>query len=230
MRKLFASQRFRMIKRDTDGNVERMWSDPDIDITAKVVCKPCNEGWMSNLESRHAKDAMTNLILGNQEFIISHAQAHAVARFAFKTAVVVDHMKRDGDLFFPRSVRHHFRHSLKIPRFVRMWLCGYRPMGSGNLLPYWFERSFPSGEFLRLYSCTYSVGHFVFQSVAVNCSGIPSFSPQETFDNLSIPFWPNLPVGIQWPPQDVLRTKQDFERFAERWERITLNYPSVKTP
>ncbi len=222
MRKLFASRRFSFIKRDMDGNIQRAWNGRDIDITAKVVCKPCNEGWMSNLENRHAKEAMTDLIIGDKDFTISHMQAQAVARFAFKTAIVVDHMKRDGDLFFPRSVRHQFKHSLKIPRNVQMWLCGYLPMGSGNLLPFWYEKVFSTGEHLKMYVCTYSVGHFVFQAVCADVIGVPSFSPHESFEYLSIPFWPTLPSDMQWPPADVLRTKQDFERFAGRWEKITL--------
>jgi hypothetical protein len=221
MRQLFSGKNFRFIKRDLEGNIARIWSDDEIDIRAHVVCKTCNEGWMSHLESQHAKTALTDLIIGNKELIISHPQAQAIARFAFKTAVVVDHMKRDGKLFFPRAVRHQFRHSLKIPRNVRIWVAGYLPMGSGNLLPFWYEDTFPDGHYLKLYVCTYAVGHFVFQLVSAEVKGITEFSPQESFENLSIPLWPNLPSGIQWPPAvNVLRTKNDFERFAGRWKRI----------
>lgn len=220
MRKLFPSKRFNFIQRDMEGNIVGIWNKPDIDVTAKVVCKPCNEGWMSNLENNHAKTAMSDLILGKKEFTITHTQAQAIARFAFKTAVVVDHMKRDVELFFPRPVRHQFRHSLKIPRSVQMWLSGYLPMGSGNLLPFWYNDSFPGGRHLKLYVCTYAVGHFAFQLVAADVLDVPSFSPHESFEHLSIPFWPTLPGVIKWPPADVLRTRGDFEGFARRWGKI----------
>jgi len=220
MRQLFSGKRFNFIKRDLEGNIAREWSNDGIDITANVVCKTCNEGWMSHLESQHAKRAMTHLILGNKDMTISQDQAQAIARFAFKTAVVVDHMKRDGELFFSRTVRHHFRHTLKIPRFVQMWLCGYLRMGSGNLLPWWYEDALPDGGHLKLYTCTYLVGHFAFQVVSGDFVNVPSFRPNETFEHLTIPFWPTLGSGEKWPPADVLRTKAQFERFAGRWGEI----------
>jgi hypothetical protein len=222
MRQLFSGRTFRFIKRDLEGNIARVWKDDEIDIKAHVVCKACNEGWMSHLESQHAKTALTDLIIGDKELIISHPQAQAIARFAFKTAVVVDHMKRDGNLFFPRTARHHFAKSLKIPRNVRIWFAGYLPMGSGNLLPFWYEDSFPDGHYLKLYVCTYAVGHFVFQLVAAEVKGITELRPRDSFEDLSIPLWPNLPSGIKWPPvANVLRTRGDFNRFAERWRNMT---------
>jgi hypothetical protein len=221
MRQLFSGKNFRFIKRDLEGNIARTWNKDEIDVTAHVVCKTCNEGWMSHLESQHAKTALTDLIIGNKDLIVSHVQAQAIARFAFKTAVVVDHMKRDGKLFFPRAARHHFAKSLKIPRTVRIWFAGYLPMNSGNLLPFWYEDSFPDGHYLKLYVCTYAVGHFVFQLVAAEVKDILEFSPKESFEYLSIPLWPNMPSGIKWPPVfNILRTKGDFERFAGRWGEI----------
>jgi hypothetical protein len=222
MRQLFRAKKFRFVKRDLEGNIERTWSSGEIDIKANVVCKACNEGWMSNLEDRHAKTALTDLIIGDKDLIISHVHARAIARFAFKTAVVVDHMKRNGELFFSRAVRHHFAKSLTIPRSVRVWFAGYLPMGSGNLLPFWYDKSFPQGNHIKLYVCTYAVGHFVFQVVSVEVRGVTDFSPHESFEHLAIPLWPNLPLGIKWPPvSDVLRTKADFERFSARWEKLS---------
>jgi hypothetical protein len=221
MRQLFSSKEFRFIKRDLEGNISRVWRNGGIDLTAHVVCKTCNEGWMSHLESHHAKKALTDFIIGGKDFVVSHVQAQAIARFAFKTAVVVDHMKRDGNLFFPSAARHHFAKSLKIPSNVQIWFAGYLPMGSGNLFPCWYENRFPDGHYLKLYVCTYAVGHFVFQLVAAEVKGIIELIPHESFENLSIPLWPNMPHGVQWPPViDVLRTKRDFVQFAGRWRKI----------
>jgi hypothetical protein len=36
---------------DRDGRVVRTWRSRDIDMTAKVVCEGCNNGWMSDLEN-----------------------------------------------------------------------------------------------------------------------------------------------------------------------------------
>jgi hypothetical protein len=136
MSKLFA-KKIRFRQQNADGDVIRDWRSHEIDMTVKVVCKPCNEGWMSNLEQYHASPAMSDLIVGTTRFIPLQPRTHAIARFAFKTAVIVDAMRRD-EMFFPRSVRHHFAKSLKIPRDVHMWFAGYLP--KATTWPYLFGR------------------------------------------------------------------------------------------
>src|SRR4051812_5525667 len=75
MRALFSATRFRFIQRGEDGSVLNEWPSDEINLKANVVCKPCNEGWMSNLESQHAKPAMTDLIVGDKEIAISQNRA-----------------------------------------------------------------------------------------------------------------------------------------------------------
>jgi hypothetical protein len=220
MTNLLAGRKFRMMRRDDAGEIIGEWPTDEIDLTTKVVCKSCNEGWMSNLEQHHAMPALTDLILG-KDLVVNQSRADKVARFAFKTAVVVDHMaRRPTPFFFSRSVRHHFAKSLTIPRNVRMWFTGYLPAVSGRLEPFWYKYDRQPDKLLKLYTCTYSVGHFVFQVVSAEYSGIPSFSPQRDFENLSVPFWPTIPEGIIWPPPYFLRTRADFEAYADRWRAI----------
>ena len=85
MRALFKSKRFRFRQIDEDGKVVNEWRSPRIDLTARVVCKPCNEGWMSDLELRHAKPSMSDLIVGREISNISQSCANPVALFAFKS-------------------------------------------------------------------------------------------------------------------------------------------------
>lgn len=44
-------RRFTFRQMDRDGRVVRTWRSRDIDMTAKVVCEGCNNGWMSDLEN-----------------------------------------------------------------------------------------------------------------------------------------------------------------------------------
>jgi hypothetical protein len=222
MGRLFTGKKFRFIKRGDSGEILRQWAQPGIDLTAKVVCKSCNEGWMSNLEERHAKPSMADLIIGKSELELSGERVRAIARFAFKTAVVVDHMM-PGEPFFSASVRHHFAKSLCIPQNVQMWLAGYLPMASGRFRGTYHSGSFDPNRTLELYVCTYAVGHFAFQVVSAYLSGIPSFCPKSEFDHVAIPFWPGIPNGVVWPPVDVIRTRDDFDAFSERWGAITLS-------
>ncbi len=225
MRDLFPTKTFRFFQYDEDGTATSTWSMPGIDLTANVVCKPCNEGWMSNLESQRAKPAMTDLILGDKHFRIRRGRAHSLAIFAFKTAVIVNHMDRVLGSFFPRSVRYEFARSLTIPRNVAMWFCGFVSRGSGRVAAFYPEGRVGAGR-IKLYVCTYSVGHLVFQVVAGRTVGVrESLAPaDDSFEGLSIPFWPSLPLGhiVRWPPPLALGDRGDFNRFAERWGRVRV--------
>jgi hypothetical protein len=221
MKTIFAGKNFTFTQRDSEGKATNVWRSSKIDLTAKVVCKSCNESWMSRLESQHAKPALSDLIVGSKELALSQWRANSIALFAFKSAIVIDQMRR-GAPFFGRSLRHKFARTLIIPKHVQMWLAGYLPMGSGRFNTYYADASISNGGRLDLYVCTYAVGHFIFQVVAVRSTGIPSFSPRPGFEHLSIPFWPDIPDGISWPPQDVLRTSTDFDKFSERWGAISF--------
>jgi hypothetical protein len=220
--RLFTGRKFHFHRYGDNNEEIGSWSDFKIDMTAKVVCASCNNGWMSHLEQHHAMPAMAELIRGKGEFKISPSRAQAIARFAFKTAVIVDHMTA-GEPFHARSARHHFAKSLKIPRDVRMWLCGYLPVGSGRVHAQYHSGEVDSNRSVELYVCTYAVGHLVFQAVSVYSVGIHTFECQSGFEHLAAPLWPVMPdSGIEWPPNNVL-TRPAFVPFAERWRQIRLS-------
>jgi hypothetical protein len=225
MGSLSQSKGFTFRQKDEHGKILKEWHSQSIDLTAKVVCEPCNGGWMSRLENQYAKPALTDLIIGNKALTISQSRANSIALFAFKSAVIIDHMRRDKPPFFRRSARHEFRRALTIPDGVQMWLAGFLPRGSGRFNTYYSDVSIDPRGRLDLYVCTYGVRHFVFQVVAARYAGIPSFSPKPGFEYLAVPFWPelvNISQGRAWPPQDVLRSRSDFDKFSERWGEISI--------
>lgn len=201
----------------------------NLDWTAKVVCKPCNITWMSNIENNHAKPTMTPLIIGNVDVPIDHLRAESIARFAFKTAIVLDHMRRGQQPFFPRRVRHDFRTDYAIPaKTVNMWLAGFGPRADGHILSTYHEGGLSPEDRLKLYVCTYAVGYLVFQVVARKqyaISRVDSFRPSDArFEGLAKRFWPWLPArGVVWPFAGILETLRDFEDFANRWENLVID-------
>jgi hypothetical protein len=90
----------RFISKDKDGKVIFQRIAKELDWTAKVVCKPCNETWMSKIEGDHAKPSMEDLITGKLDIPIMQSRANSIALFGFKTAVVLDHLRRDPEPFF----------------------------------------------------------------------------------------------------------------------------------
>ena len=198
-----------------------------LDWKAKVVCEPCNNTWMSELENKHAKPAMTPLILGKTGIVITSSQADSIARFGFKTAVVIDYLARRREPFFTRWIRHGFRETQAIPAYkTAMWLsaCVFRE--SGLLKSMYHEGSLPTKDSFELYVCTYSVGHLVFQAVSFRPPSDLVFRPKDTtFDNVAIPFWPWVKSDAIWPP-GAIRTREEFWSFSERWRRVLVNKPT----
>src|SRR5713226_119049 len=191
-----------------------------LDWTARVVCQPCNNTWMSEIES-NAKSAMSNFIRG-MTGPISQSSADSIALFAFKSAVNFDHVRRDRKPFFTRSVRHGFRESSAIPSSVRMFMAGFLPRGKGHVHTCYHEGPLSPTERVNLYVCTYAVGHFVFQSVGQRQQGFTkvTLQPRE-FRSYAVEFWPWIPGGIAWPPNHVLQTVDDFDSFSVRWRNLT---------
>lgn len=218
--------RKRFMRQDEGGNITEQWFSEHLDWKAKVVCKGCNEGWMSDVENLHAKSAMADLILGKLDVPISRQRASSIALFAFKSAVVLDHVARGREPFFLRSMRHSFREHLVIPpTTVQMWMAGFLPHGKGEVFTCCHEGSLSPSNWLKMYVCTYAVGRLTFQLVAQRQQGFTVFGPRERkFDGLAVPFFPtgSLPNNFTWPAGDVLRTASDLEEFAVRWRELRI--------
>jgi len=200
------------------------WSANELNWTAKVVCEPCNNGWMSDIESQHAQPAMTDLIAGKVDIPIPQSRANSIALFAFKTTVVIEHLnRRRTGRFFPREVRHRFRQTRNIPPNINMWMAGYLPPGQGRCTTIYHE--LPDPGTLELYVCTYAIGRFVFQVVAERKPSSFALSPVAGFEHLAVPFYPRIPDGFVWPPEAVLKTVKDYDFFAVRWSRLNARRP-----
>jgi hypothetical protein len=207
----------------TDRENERVWSGSELDWKVKVVCEDCNNTWMSNLEEQHAKPTMSDLIVGKVDIPIPQSRANSIALFAFKTAVILEHMRRDIPLrFFPRIVRHRFRELLEIPPNVRMWMAGFLPRGKGRCMTLYYDAPVVDSPPLEFYVCNFGVGHFLFQVIAERKPPFLAVGPMHGYEQLAVPFWPRVPHGFMWPPEHVLKTTRDFEQFSMRWRRLNL--------
>jgi hypothetical protein len=102
----------------------RRWRSTRIDLTAKVVCKKCNETWMSDIEARIEKSFSQIILLGPRVSILQRG-ASLLAAFAFEKAVIADHLHSREDPFFEFVDRVRFRQSLAVPEGIQMWLAAF---------------------------------------------------------------------------------------------------------
>jgi hypothetical protein len=211
--------------------VQKEWDAP-MGLTTKVVCKACNEGWMSDLESGHAKPAMKSLILSGDPVILDTARLVSIAIFAFKTAVIGNHMGRDQLPFFPSQVRRRFANTLRIPPGFQVWmgrLADSDPHHGVFRQRYWKTPTGTTNGY-HLYGVTWGIGRFVFQATATRWTSgrnrrnvLPHLTQDSYFDSFSIPIWPMLngPITAEWPPRHHLGHDVLYQ-FCDRWKEIVM--------
>jgi len=182
---------------------------------------------MSRMEEFHAKPSMSDLIVGKLDIPIPQSRANSIALFAFKTTVILEHMRRDISVrFFPRNVRYRFREALEIPHNVRLWLAGFLPGHKGRCMTMYHDTVLRNSVTLKFYVCNFGIGHFMFQVVAERKPPFLAVSPVRGYEQLAVPFWPRIPDGFVWPPKSILKTTRDFEEFSTRWRRLELAIPT----
>jgi hypothetical protein len=209
------------VKYQDGGGRIREWTSVKIDWKARVVCKSCNNGWMSNLESQHAKPVLTPLIIGEVSVPVTQKAARSLALYAFKTAVVMDHAHRRGNPWFSTRIRYAFREHQTISTAVEMWMCGtYGRRRAIDLHSGYFSGSLTPTYPVQSYVCTVAIGHLVFQVHSGKHLGTKQIFPLPTHDAVAVPFWPGLPSGLVWPFVANLHGKRDFDLFCMRWRSI----------
>jgi len=212
----------RFVILNENREIVRNWDSSGLNWKVNVVCEKCNNGWMSDIENDHAQPAMTELIAGKLDIPIDQKRADSIALFGFKTAVVLDHLRRDNEPFFERSVRHEFRKSLTIPTNIRMWLTGFLTPGRGEINTLYGKGSPGPEKHLELYVCTYAVERLVIQIAAFKENGILRATSKNNFS--AVPFCPKIDPGFVWPPVDILRNVDDFNSFSDRWGNVIATF------
>jgi hypothetical protein len=212
----------RFTMRDQNKEIIGDWVKPRLDWKANVVCEACNNEWMSELENGHAKPSLTELILGEVDVPIDRTRANSIALFAFKTAVVFDHLVSGRAPFFERSARHEFRNSLTIPFNVQMWLTRFVPPGSGFAQTVYHDGKVSPDKTLKMYVCTYSIEHLVLQVVGYKEQGLHQVESKNHFQ--AITFWPDIQDAFVWPPAEALHTVSDFDSFSGRWQNVDVTH------
>lgn len=216
MNKLFPNSSITHRKIAPDGTpLSKGWTASKINLKAKVVCRPCNNGWMSRLENDFAKPAMADLILGNRMSELSKRRARGLSLFAFKTAVIANRSLPESEWFFETSNRYIFRQSLTIQPNVAMFLVGMADSSHGVILSH--NVSYPD---LSLNVCSFCVGHLGFQVVSGKRVriGARNFQSIPTPPDLVARFYPALDQ-ISWPRKKILGI-QAFNDFGARWNAI----------
>lgn len=223
--------RFTVQRVDRHGKSSQ-WTTEGLQQTARVVCKPCNGGWMSDLESNQAKPSMCDMIRHGGAVSILPRGIASIAAYSFKMAVISNHT---GDLrdepYFSTGERYRFAKTLEIPNGIQVWLFAVNAPGRitakfnshiGRLptsLTYGFE----------FYICTFAVGHVGIQVVAPRWLNphintfmrFPGLREGDRFNGATVPLWPSDGSPVVWPPRLHIGNNS-IDAFCNRWKDFTL--------
>jgi hypothetical protein len=215
-----------------EGNFKE-WTMEGLRQTAFAVCKECNNGWMSLLEAREAKPALSGLIRYGAPLSILPNAVRSIAIFAFKTAVIANSI---GDLrdtpYFCTADRYHFAKTLEIPHGVQVWLFAVDAPGrvTGKLNSHFGRLPIATKFGFDLYICTFVIGFVGIQVVASRWANphVAAFIPRfpgvresRNWNGTTVPIWPSNGGAIVWPPERPIRLDQVPE-FCNRWKDARL--------
>jgi hypothetical protein len=221
-----SSKQFNVSRKYRNADDARTWTQRTIDHKTKVVCKSCNEGWMSDLEGA-AKATLSGIIRDAAPVSLLSRGVDSLAAFAFKCAVVADHTSPNGTPFFSPHIRHKFRECGEIPAGVRMWIAAFQGISrtSCRFNSYYSKPNAAyMGEF-DFFVFTYAAGHLALQVVAprwkrlhLHRRRLPRVIADSLWDATTVEFWPTPGLPLSWPPSRCL-DDGSFRAFTDRFSR-----------
>lgn len=209
---------------------ESSWRVLEPELTVRCVCRQCNNGWMSQLESQ-AKPFLQPLLMGENCYLDMSGQA-TVALWSMKTAMVLEALDQPEQRAYTQLERDRLRTLSAIPWRTSVWLAASvdrsfflssknRHLGEGpNPIP---------GV-----SITIAFAHAVLQVLTIR---VPEDVGPKTivttgvrrgpWDRASLRIWPDQSVQLQWPPPVGLNGESGLDAFAERFSTTMLDENSV---
>lgn len=225
----------------TEGEAENSWTTAKIDQTAKIVCKRCNETWMSDLENQ-VKDLLTPLIRDGKKTTLMREDMRLLSVYAFKQAVVGNYqsLRLMPEPIFTRAERERFRQSLIVPPDLRIWISSFRGRSrfSGLSDPRYAKSTTDPAPLndLDIFSHTYVAGHLALQLMAYRWNSIANRGRQielpeqpKNWGQACQQIWP-LPLdAITWPLKYI--GQNTIDAFVNRWfgriQVVLVNGPRV---
>ena len=179
----------------------------------KVACRQCNDGWLSQLETR-VRPVLTPLITGENHNLLEDEQT-LLATWAAKTAMVAEHF-RPIDHGISQDERTWLIDKLTPPAKWFIWIAAYNGKEWGNLSIAQIRIALnptpvtrPSDARYYGQATTFGVGHILFCVVSGSSPDMETRFGGRDADGL-LQIWPTCPRSILWPPQTIFGDKQAF--------------------
>src|SRR5262249_47646167 len=146
------------------GKMETKFVSPNLKV--RIVCGQCNNGWMSDLETKNIP--LVGCLIQDFSTPLDISQQTSIAVWATKTGMVVDCV-RPRSLFCSKQESEQLRLQSRIPENTVVWIGRY--FGSALALYGTDIRLDMSAEVTKIgFGCvtTILVGHLIIQSLTIH--------------------------------------------------------------
>jgi hypothetical protein len=182
----------------------RTWSQPAFNATVGVVCADCNNGWMSETETR-ARDNVAAMATG-----MGVVELDIQAQVEISTWCVL------------RAFMNHFTGSLTYvpeahlqqvfatgmpPTQAVVWLAAYsepKEIASYRGIGGTPSEPGPLPKGANVYTATLSIGNMAFRVFGHQMEGTFRFATEGTFEGALLQIWPPMLGVAKWPPPVAL--------------------------
>jgi hypothetical protein len=212
------------------GKETRSWSVLQPELTVRCVCRSCNNGWMSQLESQ-TKPLLQPLLMGEHSSLDPADQA-ILALWCMKPAMVLEALDKPELRAYTQRERERLRTVSAIPWRTAMWLAGsvdqsFFLSGKNRHLG---EASNP----IPGSSITMVFAHVALQVLTIR---VPADVGPKTlvttavrsgpWDRSTVKIWPGQSAKIDWPPAVGLNGELGLNALAERFSTTALDEESI---
>jgi hypothetical protein len=206
--------------------IEKEW-------TVKTICKTCNEGWMSKLET--ANEPLIGPPIDGKSILLDQLQRMFVAAWSAKTAMMMDSTTQSArPLFYTEDERHALMTSTEVPPRTTVWLGRF--LGTVNLGAVSFNVSVREELWRDVWPTrvtTFLLGHLVIQVVTVHIHAVAVHASAEyrnrtirisctkgPWDEILVACWPPDGRNLYWPPVLAFHEDiggMDFTALSDRY-------------
>ena len=188
------------IRRTVGGLPVKVTASAEVKIEA--VCQPCNNGWMSRLETENK--SLIGSLLNDLSIPLDTSQQTSLVRWTLKTAMVLDAVTKERNRFYTKSECENLHVNSLIPDRTTIWVGRYfRSSLSLDGTEVWIDLP-RIPKVAKVCVTTILVGHLAIQSVTTHV--LPEHKRKEISGPISVvpgtllAIWPAISRPVNWPP------------------------------
>jgi hypothetical protein len=199
------------------GQAPRSWLLVRAGLKVRSVCSACNNGWMSDLETR-AKPVIEPL-LDDTTVVLDAARQATIGVWAVKNAMVFDALRSNRRWAFTDQERNCVRQSLLPPTTTTVWIAKVVEHSGAycSVSDLFADRMQASVTTMAFGPLAVQVARMKLPDTSLRAGIITADMRSGPWDQATIRVWPNWPDPVSWPPSVGLHGDAGIDAFSERW-------------